>query len=83
MQLRVEPSGNIVCLYDETIDLATLGALSIQRASHVEADDAGRWWAELSPVQGPRIGPFVKRSAALHAETTWLNQQLFPSPSCS
>ena len=32
----------------------------IRRASHVEPDEAGRWWADLSPVGGPRLGPFAR-----------------------
>ena len=39
-----------------------------RRASHVEPDADGRWWADLSPVAGPRLGPFEVRSAALDAE---------------
>ena len=72
MQLLIAPDGSLRCLYDETIDLAALGALRIQRGSHVEPDDAGQWWADMSPVSGPRLGPFSHRSLALDAERTWL-----------
>jgi hypothetical protein len=44
----------------------------IRRASHVEADKAGRWFADLSPVAGPVLGPFDRRSEALAAEHEWL-----------
>jgi hypothetical protein len=72
MQIIVSPDGSARTLYDEAIDLAALGGLSIRRASHVEPDDSGRWWADLAPVGGPRLGPFDRRSDALIAEHGWL-----------
>lgn len=72
MQLVIGPAGAVRAIYDETIDLSTLGALSIARGSHVEPDEHGRWIADLSPVSGPRLGPFPHRSLALAAERDWL-----------
>jgi hypothetical protein len=72
MELVVDPSGQVRCLYDEAIDLTALGPLQITRASHVEPDDQGNWWADLSPVDGPKLGPFHLRSDALEAEVYWL-----------
>jgi hypothetical protein len=72
MILAIEPDGTIRCLYSETIDLAELGTLTIRRASHVEPDAGGRWWADLAPVGGPRFGPFERRSQALESERMWL-----------
>ena len=43
-------------IYTEDIDLAVLGSLAITRASHVEPDQQGRWWADLSPVDGGVLG---------------------------
>jgi hypothetical protein len=60
------------------IPLAELGRLSITRGSHVEPDSEGRWIADLSPVDGPRLGPFEHRSQALAAEVDWLNQNWLP-----
>ena len=81
MQLVIEPGGQIRCLYGEAVDLASLGVPSIQRASHVEPDEEGFWWADLAPVDGPLLGPFTRRSLALDAETIWLEQHwLEPSP---
>jgi hypothetical protein len=74
MDLVVETTGHVRAVYDEQIDLATIGALSIRRASHVEPDTEGRWHADLSPVSGPVLGPFPLRSEALEAERAWLNQ---------
>lgn len=75
MELIVLPSGAIRTLYSEALDLAALGRLSIRRASHVEPDDQGQWFADLAPVAGPRLGPFSRRSQALAAEEAWLIAQ--------
>jgi hypothetical protein len=72
MEFIVRPNGALACIYDEAIDLASLGRLSIRRASHVEPDASGLWFADLSPVDGPQLGPFCCRSDALAAEVTWL-----------
>ena len=72
MQLVIQPDGVLRCLYDEAIDLGSLGRLSIHRGSHVEPDPQGRWWADLSLVAGPVLGPFTQRSGALEAERCWL-----------
>jgi hypothetical protein len=72
MQLIVLPTGEIRCLYEELIDLAALGRPTITRASHVEPDADGQWWADLSPVEGPLLGPFGRRTEALGAEHSWL-----------
>jgi hypothetical protein len=72
MQIVIEPAGTIRCLYDESINLAAIGRLTIKRASHVEPDAEGNWLADFSPVSGPVLGPFAYRSEALAAERTWL-----------
>ena len=72
MQLVVHPDGSLKCVYDEAIDLHMLGHVSISRGSHVEPDTTGEWNADLSPVLGPMLGPFSKRSDALAAERAWL-----------
>jgi hypothetical protein len=76
MQLLIDARGRVRCLYGELVDLAALGLLSIKRASHVEADAVGLWWADLALSRGPRLGPFAKRSQALKAETAWLLQHV-------
>ena len=72
MQFVVHPDGDVACVYDEAIDLAALGLLSIERGSHVEPDQQGRWLADLQPVGGPVLGPFPRRSQAFDAERQWL-----------
>jgi hypothetical protein len=74
MQLVVHSNGDIRCVYDEQLDLQTLGQVSIQRGSHVEPTADGQWTADLSPVQGPMLGPFALRTEALAAERQWLEQ---------
>ena len=74
MQLIVQPSGEVRCLYGEELDLAVLGKLSIERGSHVEPTDDGQWTADLAPVDGPVLGPFPHRSQALDAKRDWLQQ---------
>lgn len=74
MELLVQPSGDIRCVYGEDVTLAQLGRLSIQRGSHVEPNTEGQWTADLSPVQGPTLGPFSSRHDALSAEVAWLNE---------
>ena len=81
MQLIIETHGAVRCVYTEAINLATIGQLSIARASHVEPDEAGRWLADLAPVGGPRLGPYAHRSNALAAESEWLQKYwLFTEP---
>jgi hypothetical protein len=72
MELVVDTGGDIRCIYDEGIDLREIGTLKITRASHVEPDAAGYWWADMGPVDGPVLGPFRSRSEALGAERGWL-----------
>lgn len=72
MQLIITPGGQARCIYGEEIDLAQLGELTIRRGSHVEPDSSGSWFCDLSPVSGPRLGPYPSRSLALAAEVTWL-----------
>ena len=72
MKLLVTPTGSIRCVYGEDVNLHQLGRLSIQRGSHVEPTADGQWTADLSPVNGPLLGPFSKRADALAAEVAWL-----------
>ena len=71
-ELMIGRNGSIRCIYAEAISLATLGSLSIARGSHVEPNSDGHWTADLSPVDGPILGPFKHRTEALRAEHEWL-----------
>jgi len=72
MELVVDAGGGVKCIYDETLDLRSLGNLQITRASHVEPDTEGNWWADMGPGGGPVLGPFGTRGEALGAERGWL-----------
>ena len=81
MQLIITPEGQVRCIYAEDIDLAAIGRLQISRGSFVEPNAAGQWIVDLSPVQGPRLGPFAQRSAALQSEVDWLERHWLSSDS--
>lgn len=76
MTLIINSAGQGRCLYTEEINLRSFGSMHIARASQLEPDDQGRWWANLSPVTGPILGPFALRSEALAAESDWLEDHL-------
>ena len=72
MELVVGSDGVARCIYDEALDLREIGTLKITRASHVEPDRDGYWWADMGPSGGPVLGPYGSRSEALGAEREWL-----------
>ena len=72
MELVVDAGGDVRCVYGEELDLREIGKLQITRASHVEPDRDGFWWADMGPVDGPVLGPFKNRTEALQAERGWL-----------
>ena len=74
MDLIISSCGQIRCIYDDTLELAALGRVSIARASRVEPDAQGRWFADLAPLGGPVLGPFARRGDALAAEVAWLTE---------
>ncbi len=76
LQMVVGTDGTVCFVYSELINLASLGPVQIHRASHVEPDEQGRWWADLSPVRGPALGPFHLRSDAVAAEVGWLERHV-------
>jgi len=72
MEIIITPYGQGRCVYGEAINLTTLGKLTIRRGSHVEPTPDGQWIADMSPVGGPILGPFLLRSEAITAERDWL-----------
>ena len=79
MELLLQRNGTLHFIYDETVDLSSLGQLQIQRVTRVEPDAMSRWHADLSPVAGPILGPFALRSDALAAELNWLHRHWLAS----
>ena len=61
-------------IYSELIEPHALGNPTIVRGSFVEPDQNGLWWADMSPVRGPRPGPYLMRSRAIDAEIAWLRE---------
>ena len=76
MEIVIKPSGLFIGIYSDSFDYGSFGRPQIRRASHVEPTDDGRWTADLSPVDGPKLGPFDKRSEAIDAELEFLNLML-------
>ncbi len=76
MELVVDAGGDVRCIYGEELDLREFWELQITRASHVEPDRDGFWWADMGPVGGPVLGPFKNRTEALQAETAQLSEAL-------
>lgn len=74
MNLVIAADGQVRGVFAEDINLATLGVPKIARASYVEPDHKGRWFADLAPVGGPVLGPYDRRAEALEAEVAWLEQ---------
>ena len=79
MELVVGVDGVARCIYDDALDLREIGKLQITRASHVEPDAEGYWWADMGRSGGPVLGPYGSRSEALGAERGWLNAEAITS----
>lgn len=77
IEIFVDADGSVQFVYsDEAAALFRGEAQETRRASHVEPDGAGAWTADLSPVGGPVLGPFVTRAEALGAEVAWLSARM-------
>lgn len=75
MIIRFDVEGKAKTVYNEMLELETLGNVSHVRASHVEPDGAG-WSADMSPIGGPVLTGFSKRSEALKAEIEYIEKQI-------
>lgn len=73
MQIIIKPGGVFIGIYSDSFEYKNFGNPEIRRASHVEPNELGQWTADLSPVDGPVLGPFEKRSDAIDAELNYLN----------
>ncbi len=73
-ELMVGSDGSVRMIYSELVVPHALGAVAIERGSHVEPDATGQWFADLAPTGGPRLGPYPMRSQALEAEVAWLRE---------
>ena len=73
-ELIIGLGGEVRMIYSELVEPHALGDPKIERGSHVEPDQNGFWWADLTPVNGPRLGPYLMRSKAIAAEIAWLRE---------
>jgi hypothetical protein len=77
MFVWIQPDGMVRFVYDDALrGLLAIGWPTIRRASHVEPTPDGQWTADLGPMDGPMLGPFETRAAALDTERAWLEQHL-------
>jgi hypothetical protein len=96
VKLSINCDGEILAVYsDDLVGLIDLGAanVTISRASNVEPDANGHWWATMADkcehltlpcergilrADGTvQLGPFKLRSEALAAEVEYLESRLF------
>jgi hypothetical protein len=79
VEFYIDPaSGRIEFIHsDEAMQLAVRlpGTPVISRASHVEpVPGTASWEADMSPSDGPKLGPFPTKAEALAAEANWLRE---------
>ena len=67
--LKFDLQGQGHCLYTELIDLSSLGALEIARASSIEFNNQAQQWEVKSPE-----GVLLFSHASRHACLSWENQ---------
>ncbi len=81
MQIVIAKDGTVRHIYSD--ELAELlggnGEARTVRASHVEPDGSGGWTADMSPMDGPLLGPFKTRREALEEEVKWLEAHNSPT----
>lgn len=71
--LKFDPTGNGHCLFTEAIDLSSLGALEIARASSIEFNNQSQQWEVKSP-EGERLFSHPSRQACLDWEHQYFNR---------
>lgn len=81
-KIYIDQQGTIEGIYSDAFaGIISQGDSKVTRASHVEpgVDDSNNpcWYADLSPVGGPQLGPFTLRQTALNEEVAWLEKNIF------
>lgn len=78
LDIYILPDGTVQHVYNDALAGLLDGVADVEtrRASHVEPDGRGGWTADLTPVNGPVLGPFALRAEALEAELEWLANEL-------
>lgn len=72
--ITVRKDGTIEFIYDDDLKgfIDDNKEKKVFRASHVEPNENGDWYADLSPINGPKLTGFKTRQAALNAEVAWI-----------
>jgi len=71
--LKFDPTGTGHCLFTEAIDLSSLGALEIVRASSIEFNNQTQQWEVKSP-EGELLFNHPSRQACLDWERQYFNR---------
>lgn len=71
--LKFDSNGGGHCLYTEEIDLSTLGALEIVRASSIEFDNQTQQW-QVRSAEGVLLFNDPSRQACLDWEHQYFNR---------
>lgn len=71
--LKFDPNGNGHCLFTEAIDLSSLGALEIVRASNIEFNNTTQQW-EVKNAEGELLFNHTSRQACLDWEHQYFNR---------
>ena len=80
----IENDGTIRFLYDYNSEkgklfsdeLVSYGTSNIERRSHINpkvTENGVKFFVDLSPSNGPELGPFETRQEAIEAEEDWIN----------
>lgn len=80
----IKPDGTILFVYDDRLlTILEEGDANVVRASHVEPIkfrpigglmELSGWQADLTPIGGPILGPFLYRSEAISKEIKWIEE---------
>lgn len=79
--IDINPDGIISMIHNDNMaPLLSEGDSVLRRASHVEPCGI-QWIADMSPLNGPVLGPFVLRGEALASEAEWIKVHYLESHS--
>lgn len=76
-KVKIGLDGTLTFIHDDDLAqmMSKFGKLTITRASDVEPDELGRWFANMR--DGTVLGPFNRRDDALKEEVAYLNKKMF------